>query len=178
MQISAAGGSNRDEGMRPIPGITGPAEPQSAEEAVVVLLLQAGRRLKTRHTEDAVDPSAFPLARQLMAGTATRVSDLALRVGLDISTVSRQIKQLEDKGIVERTPDPADGRACLVQLTPEGEITMHSAFRRRIQRIESVLAPWSAEDRAQLQALLTRLADDLHTANERAVAGLNEAPEP
>ncbi len=135
-----------------------------------MLLMQAGRRLRTRHPEDQVDPSTFPLAKQLMVHQAMRVSDLAAKVELDASTVSRQIKQLEDKGIVERTPDPADGRACLVQLSADGRATMQAAFRRRFERIQAALKPWKPSDRAQLQSLLTRLASDLREANDRDAA--------
>ncbi|MBA2697606.1 MAG: MarR family transcriptional regulator [Nocardioidaceae bacterium] len=140
--------------------------PSSPEEAVIGLLMQAGRRLRTRHPEDEVDPSSFPLAKRLMCGDAMRVSDLAGQVELDASTVSRQIKQLEYKGILERTPDPGDGRASLVRLTDDGRATMEAAFRRRRARIRAVLDPWSERDRAQLQKLLTRLASDLRVAND------------
>jgi DNA-binding MarR family transcriptional regulator len=95
-----------------------------------------------------------------------RVSDLATKVELDASTVSRQIKQLEDKGIVERTTDPADGRASLVRLTSHGEAHMQAAFRRRFLRIKTALDPWSDEDRSHLKILLTRLAGDLRDAND------------
>src|SRR3954453_16328729 len=119
------------------------AEPQSPEEAVIGLLMQAGRKLRTRHPEDQVDPSTFPLAKALMCSDAMRVSDLAAKLELDASTVSRQIKQLEDKKIVERPPDPADGRASLVRLTAEGEAQMQAAFKRRFLRIKAAVEPWS-----------------------------------
>jgi DNA-binding MarR family transcriptional regulator len=141
-------------------------EPQSPEEAVIGLLMQAGRRLRTRHPEDQVEPSSLPLAKQLMCHDAMRLSDRASAVELDASTVSRQVKQLEDKGIVERTPDPADGRASLIRITPQGQQVMHAGMRRRLERLKSVLEPWDEHDRAQLQELLTRLAADLRTAND------------
>jgi DNA-binding MarR family transcriptional regulator len=143
-----------------------PDAPTSPEEAVIGLLMQAGRKLRTRHPEDQVDPSTFPLAKQLMCGQAMRVSDLASALELDASTVSRQIKQLEDKQLVERTTDPADGRAWLVKLTSEGETQMQAAFRRRFLRIKAALEPWSDDDRSHLTTLLTRLADDLRAAND------------
>jgi DNA-binding MarR family transcriptional regulator len=153
-----------------------PTDPQSPEEAVIMLLMQAGRRLRARHPGDEVDPSTFPLAKQLMCNNAMRVSDLAARVGLDASTVSRQIKQLEDKGVIERTPDPADGRASLVQLSSKGRTTMQSAFKRRFERIETALVPWSERDRKRLQALLTRLANDLREATDREAAEPDGSP--
>lgn len=147
-----------------------PPDASTAEEAVIALLMQAGRRLRTRHPEDQVDPSTFPLAKQLLHHESMRVSDLASAVELDASTVSRQIKQLEDRGIIERTPDPADGRASLVRLTTEGRETITAAFRRRFDRIKASLEPWPAEDRETLRLLLVRLATDLATANDLAAA--------
>jgi DNA-binding MarR family transcriptional regulator len=141
-------------------------EPATAEEALIGLLMQAGRKLRTRHPEDQVDPSTFQLVRTLMCHRAMRVSDLAAKLELDASTVSRQIKQLEDKLIVERATDPADGRASLVRLTSFGEEHMQAAFRRRFLRIKTVLDPWSDTDKAQLKILLTRLAHDLRDAND------------
>jgi DNA-binding MarR family transcriptional regulator len=132
-----------------------------------MLVMEATRRFRSRDPEDQVDPSSFPLAKQLMCSNAMRVTDVATRLGLDASTVSRQIKQLEDKGLVERTPDPADGRASLVQISAAGQASMQAAFRRRYDRIKAVLEPWTDDDRARLQELLTRLADDLATASDR-----------
>ncbi len=139
--------------------------PRSPAEAVVSLLMQAGRRLRTRHPEDEVEPSCFPVAKFLFH-EPMRISDLAAKVELDSSTVSRHIKALQESGLVERTTDPADGRASLVQLSEQGREIMRAAFQRRFQRIEGVLEPWSERDRADLQRLLTRLAADLQAAHD------------
>ncbi len=145
-----------------------PDKPQSPEEAVIGLLMQAGRRLRTRDPEDEVEPSSFPLAKQLMHHRAMRISELAAKVELDTSTVSRQIRQLEDRGMVVRTADPEDGRAYLVQLTEYGTTTVRAAMRRRLDRIGKVLASWDAHDKAELQRLLTQLAADLRVVNDDA----------
>jgi DNA-binding MarR family transcriptional regulator len=147
-------------------------QPRTPEEAVVALLMAAGRRLRTRHPEDQVDPSCFPMAKHLMFHSM-RVSDLAAKIELDTSTVSRQIKHLEDKGIVERAADPADGRASLVRLTDEGRAAMQSAFHRRFERIKRVLEPWSERDKETLQELLIRLATDLREASDDEESGSN-----
>ncbi len=133
---------------------------------MIGLMMQAGRKLRTRHPEDQVDPSTFPLAKMLMCHQEMRVSDLAARVELDASTVSRQIKQLEDKDIVERTPDPADGRASLVRLTDKGEAQIQAALHRRFLRIKTALDPWSEADKNHLTTLLNRLANNLRDAND------------
>ena len=142
------------------------------EEAVIGLLMQAGRRLRTRHPEDQVDPSTFPLAKQLHAPRrACGVSDLAVEVELDASTVSRQIKQLEDKGIVERTARPGDGRASLVRLTDRR--TQHGHARRLPPPLRA-----HQERRSNPGARTTAAAPeparptgrDLRDANDRAAA--------
>jgi DNA-binding MarR family transcriptional regulator len=133
---------------------------------VIGLLMQAGRRLRTRHPEDLVEPSCFPLAKHLMVNDALRISELAAKVELDTSTVSRQVKMLEDRGVVEREHDPADGRASLVRLSDEGRTILKAAMQRRFERIKRVLEPWTEHDRLELQRLLTRLAADLRDANE------------
>jgi DNA-binding MarR family transcriptional regulator len=132
-----------------------------------MLVMEASRRFRSRHRDDEVDPSSFPLAKLLMCHDAMRVSDVASRLGLDASTVSRQIKHLEDKRLVERTPDPADGRASLVQISAAGQASMQAAFRRRYEGVKAVLAPWTEDDRGTLQELLTRLVDDLAAAGDR-----------
>jgi DNA-binding MarR family transcriptional regulator len=143
-----------------------PDAPRTPEEAVIGLLMQAGRKLRTRHPEDLVEPSCFPLAKHLMVHDALRISDLAAKVELDTSTVSRQVKMLEDRGVVERAHDPADGRASLVRLSDAGRTILKAAMQRRFERIKHVLEPWTERDRLELQRLLTRLAADLRDANE------------
>jgi DNA-binding MarR family transcriptional regulator len=152
------------------PGSLIPTDPRSPEEAVIALVMQVGRRLRTRHPEDDVDPSTIPIAKQLIHNGPMRLSDIATGCSLDASTISRQVRQLEVKGYVERTPDPADGRASLIRLSNTGDAAMRATMRRRYERIKAALEPWSEHDRGLLTELLTRLARDLGEANDRAVA--------
>ena len=49
-----------------------------------------------------------------------RMGDLATRSALTLGAVTRVVKLLEDKGLVQRLPSPADGRVRSVVLTPAG----------------------------------------------------------
>ena len=49
------------------------------------------------------------------------MQEVAESLGMDITTFSRQIKNLERKGLVRKDLDPADRRINLLSLTPEGE---------------------------------------------------------
>jgi DNA-binding MarR family transcriptional regulator len=55
-----------------------------------------------------------------------RMQDLGARVVLSRTRVSRLVTELEAEGLVERRPDPADGRATLATITRTGR----TAFRR------------------------------------------------
>ncbi|WP_127529361.1 MarR family winged helix-turn-helix transcriptional regulator [Paenibacillus kobensis] len=48
------------------------------------------------------------------------MQEIAGALGMDITTFSRQVKTLVDKGLVKKTPHPADNRINILSLTPEG----------------------------------------------------------
>ena len=52
--------------------------------------------------------------------TGTRIVTLAERAGMTKQAAGQLVAELEAHGYVERRPDPADGRATLVQFTPSG----------------------------------------------------------
>ena len=140
--------------------------PTSAEEAILITLMQLGRRMRQRHAQDDIDPAAMPLLHSLRCTGSTRLTDLAARLSLDASTVSRHIHQLEARGLVERVGDPDDGRASRVTLAPAGEEALAAALERRRASFAEVLSSWSATDRERLRQLLSRFAADLAQAND------------
>jgi len=89
------------------------------------------------------------------------MSELATRQGLDISTVSRRVAQLETAGLVERSADPADGRAAVMSLTPAGREVVASISELRRELLEAVVADWSEDDRREFARLLARFAEDM-----------------
>lgn len=61
----------------------------------------------------------------------TRPGELARRAGVTPQAMAELVRYLEEHGYVERVPDPADGRARLVRLTPlgrEAAAAAHAAF--------------------------------------------------
>jgi DNA-binding MarR family transcriptional regulator len=96
----------------------------------------------------------------------TRLSQLAQVLNLDLSTVSRHVKQLERAGLVARTGDKLDARASLLRVTAKGRravAAVNEAWRRFIAE---VLADWRPGDVAALGPLLERLAHDMSTVIE------------
>ena len=65
-----------------------------------------------------------------------RMTDLAERVLLSPSGMTRAVAWLADRGLVERERDPGDGRSFIVSLTPDGlrrlreaQVTHHACVR-------------------------------------------------
>ena len=56
-----------------------------------------------------------------------RMQDLAARVVLSRTRVSRIVSELEDDGLVERRTDPDDGRAALATITRAGRAALKRA---------------------------------------------------
>jgi MarR family transcriptional regulator for hemolysin len=87
--------------------------------------------------------------------------ELAEAVGIQGATLTHHLDTMESAGLVTRRRDPANRRLHLVELTPAGDALFlrlrdaAMAFDRRLR------AGLSDDDVAQLEALLTRLRDNV-----------------
>ena len=143
-----------------VPSPTLPLETITGQD-LVVALLGVGRRLKARLPQGHIDPALMFVLHQIQANGSLRVSELAGCMGLDASTASRHVRNLEDGGYLARTGDPGDRRASRVRLTPKGRGALSRALRARALVVDRAIADWPDEDRATLASLMTRLADSL-----------------
>ncbi len=94
----------------------------------------------------------------------TRLSDLAAMRGFDTSTMSRRVSQLCENGLLERTPDPQDGRAQLLSLSDDGRRALAEERTRRVRIITESLGEWTPDEKGELARLLGRLNDSLENA--------------
>jgi DNA-binding MarR family transcriptional regulator len=137
----------------------------SIEDAVVRLVRAASsprvQKAISRAVGSNIERSTYVLLRALDPGAALPVSVLAAGVGLDASTVSRQVAGLERGGLVVRASVPGDRRRSGVTLTEDGAALLHQIQTARHQLFAEVLAGWPRGDLATLAPLLERLADDL-----------------
>lgn len=123
-----------------------------------------------RHSRRTLDTAGLdPAAVVVLAATArlcpARPSDIACDIRLDLSTVSRHLRNLEQGGYVDRTADPDDGRAHRVAPTTQGRTALQTVLAARGEVVEGALSHWSDTDRRSLTELLRRLADDLSSAS-------------
>jgi len=142
------------------------------EDALVFLVRQIAsartwRRIATV-TGIPLDRARYIVLRAVAEHAPARTTDLAEQVGVDQSTMSRHVAQLERAGYVQRVPDADDRRASSLSLTPAGRRVMERVVDARHDLIEAALTGWSDDDRAQVAPLLARLANDFHRTEERA----------
>jgi DNA-binding MarR family transcriptional regulator len=125
------------------------------------LFRMAGRAKSQLADGISVEWSTFVILAPLMECGPQRSSALAEMVHLDPSRVSRMISHSIERGLVDRRPDPADGRAAILHVTADGKRVFDDLSRRRDEYFASVVAHWSERDRRTLAALMSRLASDL-----------------
>ena len=137
--------------------------PETVEDALMSLMMALGRRVRQRQPGDMVDFSAFPILKVLSHQGPMRLSALAHALGLDASTVSRHARQLEDRGLLERTEDPDDGRASRVAVSQHGQDCLAKVFETRRQLITHSLDGLSSKERDTLRDLLHRAVENINT---------------
>jgi DNA-binding MarR family transcriptional regulator len=92
-------------------------------------------------------------------GRQLRMQDLAARVLLSRTRVSRLVDDIERAGLVTRVADPDDGRATFAVLTADGRDELRRTAPRYLAGIEEHFASaFDSGERAQLAALLERVA--------------------
>ncbi len=152
-----------------------PITPETRDRLTSTLaqLVRTGRHVSVRAaTQLYGDLPSFGWAMlvPLQRDGDQRCSALAHQLGVDVSVASRQIAVLERLGFVRRRPDPQDGRASLISLTPAGADALASARDLRAEWSLTALAGWDEADARQLTDLLDRLVVDLATAGVPASA--------
>jgi DNA-binding MarR family transcriptional regulator len=90
-----------------------------------------------------------------------RLSELAAALQVDISTASRQVRKLEDAGLVDRTPDQLDRRASLLGLTEHGRASQGRLRAHWHRRMAHALDDFTPAEQAALAELVERLAAGL-----------------
>ncbi len=86
-----------------------------------------------------------------------RGSELAEGLGVHKSTASRAIASLERIGLVNRVPDPDDGRAQLLILTADARESVKEYRRTSHDRLHAILEDWEPEEVRTFARSLTRL---------------------
>lgn len=96
-----------------------------------------------------------------------RPSEIAEVQDVHPSLVTRQVRELEDAGHVQVAADPADGRSCLVTLTPAGAGELQRLTQAGLDRFALFVADWSPGDVRMLTTLLDKLRNSITAVAEQ-----------
>jgi DNA-binding MarR family transcriptional regulator len=142
------------------------APSQADVHAMVAALftLTAGMERARRQRKAAAALSLL----QLVAGhQPIRPSEIADLQDVHPSLVTRQVRELEDAGHVQVAADPADGRSCLVTLTPAGTGELKRLTQAGLDRFALFVADWQPGDVRTLTALLDKLRNSIAAVAEQ-----------
>ncbi|GAA0497808.1 hypothetical protein Ade02nite_53760 [Paractinoplanes deccanensis] len=136
------------------------AEEESLSEAFWAVARRLRHRTKVALEPWDLSPSQGRAMTVLARHGDLRLSSLADHLRIAPRSATEVVDDLQQRGLVERRPDPADRRAVLVTLTPHGmsvNTQIQAARQAASARIFAALDP---EDRRDLSRVLEKLRED------------------
>lgn len=120
-------------------------------------LLRLARELRRESHALGVTGGQVTLLIQIRKHRGIGVRDLAALERISPASMSSHVDRLEQAGLVERSPNPADGRRRVLSLTPEAERVLRSVNSRRTAWLAARLDHLSPEQLAALDAAVEPL---------------------
>lgn len=111
--------------------------------------------------EAGVHPGQEFLLAHLWEHDGLAQGDIAARVGVEAPTISRMVQRMERVGLVERRPDPCDGRIQRVWLTQQGRAARPQVEQAWTALEAATLDSLDDNERAALVGLLGRVRSNL-----------------
>lgn len=128
------------------------------EQDLALLIRTLESLYRRRHYP--LDRAHYLLLNALQDG-AQRSGELASVLGLDHSTVTRQIAAMESRDLVTKRDDPQDKRSSLVEATELGQQRCTEMRELRLRRLKMLLNEWDGADLSILADMISRLNLDL-----------------
>ena len=113
-------------------------------------IVRTARRLRQEAGTDLSPSLTAALSTVERHGPMTP-SELAARERIQRPTATRVLARLEEQGLIERTPDPRDGRSSLVTATTAGRELLAALRTRKTAFLASRIETLSADERATLE---------------------------
>ncbi|GAX56863.1 MarR family winged helix-turn-helix transcriptional regulator [Streptomyces olivochromogenes] len=110
-----------------------------------------------------MDRAAVALLRQMADSDPLRPGELAARLEVEASHITRQVRKLHKAGYVSRSPDPDDRRAQRIELTPAGRDAIDRIRATSSRGMQTALAEWTPAELQRLATLFHGMVDDFLT---------------
>jgi DNA-binding MarR family transcriptional regulator len=162
-------------GMSTSPDVTHHGELDRLHALLIQLIRAAGllqaNQGNVSHATDSLSLSQGFAITELMADAPLAQRDLAERLNLEKSTVSRIVADLEQRGLITRDRDRDNVRLNQLRLTKNGRLAgLKLAARYRAQHAR-ILRALSQDERDALSTGLSALLRELHAEHDHGAAG-------
>lgn len=146
--------------------MTTPADTTTAVGDLVRSLYRLGhvQRELARHAFSELGSQGFTALALIHTDGPVRVSDVARRLGVDLSVASRQVAALVTAGYAHRERDAEDARVSLLTTTEAGRRVLTDSHARMVEAVETALADWEPADVTALAERLDLLRGDFAAA--------------
>lgn len=129
-------------------------------------LINLAARGFARLSEARLKPLGFgvgqlPVLVALQDGRASTQRDLARFAKIEQPPMAQMLARMERDGLIQRAPDPADGRSSRITLTEVAEARLPDAVAALLRGNHEALRDFSDKEAGVLIALLTRLIANL-----------------
>jgi DNA-binding MarR family transcriptional regulator len=133
------------------------------EREVGVLIRRVKRVIgvRARLVHEELQPASYLMLTWLVDQGPVRASSMVETFNIDKGAVSRQLQHLDDLGLVERTPDPADGRATLVAASDDAVRRLADVAEHRRKWLDEQLGDWTSDELVHFAELLERYNESL-----------------
>ena len=112
--------------------------------------------------------SDFAIMEALLHKGPLPINQIGEKVLLTSGSMTAAVNRMENKGLVKRIQDPADGRSFYVHLTKKGRKTITAAFAAHEKNLEKIASALSDEERKELVRLLKKIGLFAQTLKLRA----------
>ena len=102
-------------------------------------------------------PQAVVLARLLERNVCSQ-NLLGRLVAMEPANIHDVVRRLKERGLVDQSKDPNDGRLLLLSLTPQGRALAQELIPLSTESVADTLKPLDAAERATLRTLLKKIA--------------------
>ena len=156
----------------------------SAADSVSFMLSTLGHAISRRfiHALQPLElhPREFAVLRAVRANDGQSQQTLAETLRIPPSRMVAIVDELESRRLIERRPDPGDRRVRALYVTKRGQTLLEDAFDLVVQHERAIQDVLTYKERAELLALLNRIAArlDLPTDVHSALRNDNRSSDP
>ena len=149
----------------PVAATTAASDPTTVAAALRVSIGLLVRRLRQIPVEGELTLSETSALARLDRGGPTTPGALAKQEQISPQSMGATLGALEARGLIERAPDPADGRRAVMSITEAGRQLLRSRRTAKVQQLSRALSteftPGELDQLAAITPLLERLAQNI-----------------